>query len=138
MKRSKKQKTVRAPVLRARADATSGPVRLFLDDMRKAPPGWRLVKTAAECIEVLDRERANVVELSLDHDLLPEHYDTNHGPTAYRTTTGMAVVDWMIANSVWPAVVHVHSLSDRRHYMTGVLVDAAPEGTTIHMKPRLV
>jgi hypothetical protein len=43
------------------------PVRLWLDDERPAPAGWRHVRTAAEALEAL--QAGGVVEISLDHDL---------------------------------------------------------------------
>lgn len=41
--------------------------KLWLDDLRPAPPGWLWVKTAWEAMEFLGR--GGVVEISLDHDL---------------------------------------------------------------------
>jgi len=43
------------------------PVRVFLDDEREPPDGWRFVRWPGEAIELLETGR--VVELSLDHDL---------------------------------------------------------------------
>jgi hypothetical protein len=42
-------------------------MKIYLDDVRPAPKGWILVKTASEMINYL--ETSNVVEISLDHDL---------------------------------------------------------------------
>jgi hypothetical protein len=42
-------------------------IRVWLDDMRDAPPGWTRAYTAHEAIALLEARR--VVELSLDHDL---------------------------------------------------------------------
>lgn len=62
--------------------------RVYLDDCRKAPFGWELVKTAADCIARL--EGGDVSELSLDHDLAFEHYSG-----ALDSRTGYAVVLWL-------------------------------------------
>lgn len=42
-------------------------IKLWLDDVREAPEGWKWVKTADEAIEVL--QTSQVTEISLDHDL---------------------------------------------------------------------
>lgn len=42
-------------------------MKVFLDDMRPAPPGWMLVRWPDEAIELL--EAGDVTEISLDHDL---------------------------------------------------------------------
>ena len=42
-------------------------MRVWLDDIRKPPEGWVWVKTAPECIELL--ETGQVTHISLDHDL---------------------------------------------------------------------
>lgn len=48
------------------------PVNIFLDDIRAVPDDgreWILCKTAAECIELLQKHAGFVDTLSLDHDL---------------------------------------------------------------------
>ena len=47
-------------------------MKVYLDDVRQAPEGWVRTYTVAETIELL--KTGEVVELSLDHDLAPEHY----------------------------------------------------------------
>ncbi|PIR93923.1 hypothetical protein COT97_04210 [Candidatus Falkowbacteria bacterium CG10_big_fil_rev_8_21_14_0_10_39_11] len=42
-------------------------MKIFLDDVRKPPVGWLLVRTPAEVIEML--KTGTVDELSLDHDI---------------------------------------------------------------------
>ena len=42
-------------------------MKVFLDDVRAAPEGWTLVRTAREAIAAL--KTGAVTELSLDHDL---------------------------------------------------------------------
>lgn len=113
-------------------------MRLFLDDMRKPPFGWDRVLTADDCIATLLSR--HVEELSLDHDLDEEHYDTSRDPSTYRHKTGMAVVDWLCGAkpSAWPAVVSVHSLnSTARKAMVEKLTRRAPPGVRIVDAPRI-
>ncbi len=42
-------------------------MRLWVDDLRPPPEGWRWARTAAEAVELL--AGGEVEELSLDHDL---------------------------------------------------------------------
>ena len=42
-------------------------MRVWLDDLREAPPGWVRVRTPEEAIALL--ETGEVTEMSLDHDL---------------------------------------------------------------------
>lgn len=83
-------------------------MNLYLDDVRKCPPGFTLARTAMEAIEIL---KTGTVEFaSLDHDLAEEHYPWNGGVQDERT--GYAVVKWMEENNVWPSKgVRVHSMN---------------------------
>lgn len=58
-------------------------VKLYLDDERNAPSGWKLVKTPKDIINHLKKH--NVTDLSLDHDLGD---DKNIG-------TGYDVLNWI-------------------------------------------
>jgi hypothetical protein len=51
-------------------------VKVWLDDERPAPDGWVHVRTARDCIAVL--ETGGVTELSLDHDLGPVEAGTGY------------------------------------------------------------
>ena len=42
-------------------------MRVWLDDLREAPPGWVRVRTPEETIALL--KTSDVTEISLDHDL---------------------------------------------------------------------
>lgn len=44
-------------------------VNIWLDDERPAPENWIHVKSAQECIELLELHKGNVDNLSLDHDI---------------------------------------------------------------------
>ena len=51
-------------------------MKLWLDDVRPAPEGWRAVQTAAEAIAVLASGGVELV--SLDHDLGPAEAGTGY------------------------------------------------------------
>jgi hypothetical protein len=81
-------------------------VKLWLDDVRPAPEGWRHVKNAMDAIAFL--QTGLVTEASLDYDVQwsppysVEDWENNQ--------TGFAVVRWMAMHDMWPAGgVAVHS-----------------------------
>ena len=111
-------------------------MRVYLDDLRRPPVGWHLVKTADECGDALVRGRVD--ELSLDHDLAEEHYPgaraadgTSNVEPRYREKTGLAVVEWMVAQGPgfsWPKLVIVHTMNPvGRANMLALLRRAPPE-----------
>jgi hypothetical protein len=51
-------------------------MKIYLDDMRKEPIGWQLVKTAEEALTAL--KTGNVTHLSLDHDLGDDEAGTGY------------------------------------------------------------
>ncbi len=75
-------------------------MKVFLDDERPPPPGWKLVRWPEEVIALL--EAGGVDEVSLDHDL----GDDEHG-------TGYDVLLWIeeaVATSDFePPALRVHS-----------------------------
>lgn len=50
-------------------------MKIFLDDVRDAPPGWHFALTATDCIELLENFGDMIEEVSLDHDLGPINED---------------------------------------------------------------
>ncbi|GHG25905.1 MULTISPECIES: cyclic-phosphate processing receiver domain-containing protein [Amycolatopsis] len=80
--------------------------RLWVDDLRPAPPGWTWAKSSAEAIAFLrDGEFA---ALSLDHDLGGED-------------TTRPVVLWLCEHDRWPAEVRVHTANPvGREWLTGM------------------
>src|SRR5579863_10016835 len=102
-------------------------MKLYLDDLRLPPFGWELVKTADACIETLSS--GGVEELSLDHDLAAEHYETNlQNESGYREKTGYSVVEWMVKNNVWPDRIIVHTMNPvGRERMVATIRRYAPE-----------
>lgn len=75
-------------------------MRVWLDDQRPAPPGWRWTTTVDETVDLL--EAGKVTEVSLDHDL--DYTDPGRD--------GMEVMDWIhratAAGRQMP-VVHFHT-----------------------------
>ena len=84
-------------------------VKLWLDDVRKAPPGWLHVYTSDEAIRVL--LEGKVKELSLDYDLDSYH---DGGYTAHPGTGG-DVSAWLYDQAskghwdVIPEHIRIHS-----------------------------
>jgi hypothetical protein len=87
-------------------------MKVFLDDLRKPPKGWELVRWPDEAIELL--ETGEVTEISLDHDL----GDDDRG-------TGYDVVLWMeeaVFSGFKPPIIHIHTanISARLKMESGV------------------
>lgn len=88
-------------------------MKLYLDDLRPAPPGWTLVRWPDEAIRLL--EAGGVTEISLDHDL----GDDARG-------TGYDVVRWIeeavaTRGFVPPAIaIHTANPSARHQMLLGV------------------
>jgi len=73
-------------------------MKLWLDDIRPAPPGWEWVKTVKEAQELL--LTGTVTEASLDHDLGDDE----------KFGTGYKLVCWMEETGIWPTEsTKVHS-----------------------------
>ena len=82
-------------------------MRVWLDDVRPAPPGWEWANTAEMTIDLL--KTGQVTEMSLDHDLgLPWLDDA-------REKTGYDVLAWLeeqIQSDRWEwpiPVIHIHT-----------------------------
>ena len=77
-------------------------MKLYLDDLRSAPPGWQRTHTAEETIDLL--RTGEVEELSLDYNLGPDS-----------SQTGAAVPRWIdqkiASDPDWtpPKRIRVHS-----------------------------
>ncbi len=108
-------------------------MRVYLDDERKAPVGWLLVKNAEGCIDLL--KAGNVEALSLDHDLAPEHYASSGYMGPSHEPTGHSVVLWMAEHDVWPAHVIVHTMNPvGRDNMLATIRRHAPADTKVEVK----
>ncbi len=88
-------------------------MKVFLDDMRKPPAGWKLVAWPDEAIKLL--KTGKVTDLSLDHDL----GDDERG-------TGYDVVLWIeeqvVTKKFNPPNIKVHSanISARKKMELGI------------------
>jgi hypothetical protein len=75
-------------------------IKLFLDDERKPPAGWKLVRWPDEAIKLL--KTGKVDEISLDHDLGND-----------KRGTGYDVILWIekqvVTNKFNPPKIKVHS-----------------------------
>jgi hypothetical protein len=95
-------------------------VRLWVDDERCAPPGWRWAHNSDLAITALSP--GEVQEISLDHDLGGED-------------TTRRVVTWMIENGVWPQRVCVHTANPvGRSWLVGTIRRYAPEGVELRVE----
>jgi len=80
-------------------------MKLYLDDCRETPPGWRRANTAWEAIGllILAGMRGEEVEaISLDHDLGDES----------TAGTGMDVLDWMLKVDIVPDDLYFHTANE--------------------------
>ena len=70
-------------------------MKLWIDDLRTPPDGWKWAKTSLEAIKIL--EEYDIEEVSFDHDL--------GGDDTTRT-----IVAWLCNNPIyWPKVCRVHT-----------------------------
>ncbi len=69
-------------------------MKLYLDDYRRPPPGWKLAQNYKECVFLLGTEEFD--EVSLDYSL-GERF------------TGLDVLRWMAANGRFPPKLNIHS-----------------------------
>ena len=111
---------------------------LFLDDVRPAPEGWVLVKTARACIEILRTEQ--VEQLSLDHDLGEVTNSPISGLTERYVPSpedGSWVVRTMIQENLWPLLKpKVHSANPpAAERMRGLIDRYGPYGPDGRRKP---
>lgn len=78
-------------------------MRVWLDDVRAAPPGWVRTYTVDQTLQFL--RTGQVVELSLDYDL-----DATDG-----LRKGIEVIAWlerkMAEGRINPPVVHIHTIN---------------------------
>ncbi|MBW5447706.1 cell division protein FtsJ [Cohnella sp. CFH 77786] len=96
--------------------------KLFLDDRRPAPGGFRLVTSAKQCIEWMDRHRFRVV--SLDYNL------------GLGKPTGYQVVRHMVRRNRFPDQIIIHSNSRLgREKMYRLLLRRKPEQVRVRIRP---
>ena len=88
--------------------------KLWLDDIRPAPPGWLYTNNVKDAIWAT--ENYNIVEMSLDHDLglkndKFEEYTTSETDLDINDyeETGYDFCLWLTKNNIWPQKITVHS-----------------------------
>lgn len=88
-------------------------MKLWIDDIRKAPDGWTHAKTPHEAIDILNTH--NVIEaVSFDHDLGVDQYDN---PLDSR-----CIVNYMITNGIEANNYHVHTANPvGREWLVGMI-----------------
>lgn len=92
-------------------------MKVYLDDIRPAPAGFRLVTTAEECMVLLKTGQVEV--LSLDHDL-------------GTTLTGHDVTKFMAQERIFPQQVRLHTANPvGRNNMLRTLEEHMPRGSEI-------
>ncbi|WP_027091487.1 cyclic-phosphate processing receiver domain-containing protein [Cohnella thermotolerans] len=97
-------------------------INVFLDDVRRCPPGFVAARSADECLALLAECEVNL--LSLDFEL------------GIGQPNGLAVVHGLIAAARYPKEVYVHSSSAMgRAMMVKALREAAPGDVIVHDGP---
>ncbi|KQO98213.1 cyclic-phosphate processing receiver domain-containing protein [Leifsonia sp. Leaf264] len=92
-------------------------MKLWIDDLRPAPPGdWVIARTSAEALAVLEEHAGKPIEeISFDHDLGGDD-------------TTRRVLMWMIENDVWSSTVYIHTANPiGRNYLAGTARRYAPD-----------
>ncbi|MFE5317681.1 cyclic-phosphate processing receiver domain-containing protein [Paenibacillus sp. NPDC056579] len=98
-------------------------INVFLDDLRPRPKGYKLARSARECIRYVKDGNINV--LSLDYNLGTDK------PTGYR------VVKYMIEKGTYPRKIILHTATySGRVRMYKALEKHKPESVTLVVKPR--
>lgn len=97
-------------------------INVFLDDLRSAPPGFVLARTANEAVRLLSSNSVDV--LSLDYDL------------GWDQPTGYEVAKFMVEHRLFPRHVIIHSANPfGRARMYRLLSRFKPKGMTIDIRP---
>lgn len=126
-------------------------MKLWHDDLRPPPEGWKWARTNDEAKEWLSMGSL-VSECSLDHDLGlhtmdapddtdPEYWDKvieiTHALNPSTTETGYELVEWMVETEHVPDVVTIHSWNpDGAMRMARRLANAGYDVTVAPFKPR--
>ena len=116
----------RERVIGVTASSRGALVKVWLDDVRAAPEGWRLVTSVTQAIELL--KSGEVEQLSLDHDLGELDEDG-------RETDGYSVLAWIEEHVVLcgfaPPRLTVHSANPPAHELCGFVSDTFYEGRLV-------
>lgn len=97
-------------------------MNIYMDDMRKRPPGFVLARTTEECLLLLRSGPVQV--LSLDYDMGPEEF------------SGGEVAKRMVLEGLFPLEIYLHTSSlQGRKEMYEILYNAIPVSTRLHGSP---
>lgn len=88
------------------------PIKLFVDDIRPAPPGWYLARTITEALRILSFFPTEIV--SLDHDIMHSVPHKEDGP------------------NLEEAVTCPENFSAVAYYIAAMPVDKRPKKVIIH------
>lgn len=98
-------------------------VRLFIDDIRDAPPGWTVVRnsrTAHIMIDGLRQQGIKIDAISFDHDI----------PCNGVHETSRSIMLYLAEHDYWPESVYVHSMNPvGRSWLEETVQHYAPPGT---------
>ncbi|USB35057.1 cell division protein FtsJ [Paenibacillus sp. YPG26] len=97
-------------------------MHLYMDDMRRCPAGFTLVRTGQECLEVLRTTQVDI--LSLDYDMGPEGM------------TGGEVAAVMANEGLFAREIYLHTSSlQGKMSMYETLYTCKPEDVILHNGP---
>jgi len=97
-------------------------INIFLDDLRPAPEGFVLARTAEEAIRLLKMEKVDT--LSLDFDL------------GWDRPTGFAVARFMAETGRYPRHIVLHTANPfGRRLMYGLLARSKPKKVSLEIRP---
>lgn len=97
-------------------------INVFLDDLRPCPKGYKYAKSADECIQLIKKNKVNV--LSLDHDL------------GFACPSGFEVVKYMVKHKRYPNQIILHTANPfGRFRMFHLLKQNKPKEVTLLVRP---
>ncbi|SET32775.1 cyclic-phosphate processing receiver domain-containing protein [Paenibacillus sp. NFR01] len=97
-------------------------IHVYMDDLRKRPPGFTLARTTEECLLLL--RECEIGVLSLDYDMGPE--DVSGGEVARK----------MVLEGLYPREIYLHTSSALgRKAMYETLYPAVPLETSLYSGP---
>lgn len=93
-----------------------------MDDVRRCPQGFTVVRTVEECIEVLRNAKVDI--LSLDYDMGPDEH------------TGADVAAAIVQEGLYAREIYLHTSSMYgKKSMYSILYQSKPEHVILHNGP---
>ena len=81
-------------------------MKVWLDDIRPAPPGWLHVRSYDEAVALIENEGGQITHISLDHDLAEEHHEGDFSDGK----TGFDVLHFLLETGYRP-IIDVHTMN---------------------------